>query len=245
MNTLLINIAKEAGDIARDYFFGESIVDTKAPFDLVTNADKIVEELIIERITEISPDASIYGEETGLINNNDSDHLYVIDPIDGTANFVFRVPYFAVSIAEIIDNTIVTAVVYNPVSKDLFYADSKSKALLNNKEIRTSKRSNIEDALVIFGFSANSSYIAKYQKEWPRVIDHAKKGMPILSPSLNLCSIAAGRVDAYIDFKCSFEGQVAGAYILQKAGGYVTNYLEDGYDFKKKGIVATNGTLQI
>ncbi|MDC7219397.1 MAG: inositol monophosphatase [Spirochaetales bacterium] len=245
MNETLIAIVKEAGTIAKSYFFGEATVDTKAPYDLVTNADKIVEEFLMQKIAEISPEATIYGEESGYTHKKDKNHLFVIDPIDGTANFVFRVPYFAVSLAEIRNGEVVTAIVYNPISEDLFYADKESPALLNGFEIQVSPRSEVNDSLVIFGFSANSSYIARYQKEWPHVMDRAKKGMPLLSPSLNLCSIASGRVDGYIDFKCSFEGQVAGAFILQKAGGTVTNYLEDSYDFTKEGIVATNGTLKV
>lgn len=152
-------------------------------------------------------------------------------------------PYFAVSLAEIVDGEITTAIVYNPMTDDLFYADNSTKALLNGSEIQVSTRDSLSDSYVILGFSANSANIARYQTEWKNAFESSKKALGLLSPSLNLCAVASGKSDSFIDFGCSFEGQVAGAFILKKAGGFCRNYEDSNYDYKKVGVVATNGHL--
>lgn len=240
----IIEIIKNAGIMAETAFYNHTNISTKAPGDLVTDADKAIEVFMKKELHSSFPKAGIYGEESGL-DEGSEDRLFVIDPIDGTANFIFGVPYFAVSIAEVIKNNIVRGIVYNPVSKDLFYADKEKGANLNGHKISASSRGNIKDAFIILGFSANSENISRYQAEWYNIFSNAKKAMPLLSPSLNLCSVAMGKADAFIDFGCSFEGQAAGAFILQQAGGSVRNYDDSSYDFRQTGIVASNTCLNL
>lgn len=244
MTTELIEIIKDAGKIACSNFYNSFSVEEKDPNDLVTNVDKEIELFIKKSIKEKYPDSSFYGEETGY-ENNQSDHLFVIDPIDGTANFIFGVPYFSISIAEMKFNNVVNAIVYNPISNDLFYANENDVAQLNNNEIKVSDRNRIEETYAVLGFSANSKNILRYQNEWSQMFTHTKKTLPLLSPSLNLCSVAMGKTDIFIDFGCSFEGQVAGAFILERAGGVIRNYEDQEYDYRKIGIVATNGNVEI
>lgn len=244
MQTELLSIIKEAGSMAKERFYQTSLITDKSPKDLVTDADREIEEFIIREIRKLYRDASFFGEESGL-SESDGSRLFVIDPIDGTANFIFGVPYFAVSLAEIIDSKVTRSIVYNPMTEDLFYADSAIAAELNGKAIHCSRRKELNEAFVILGFSAHSENIRRYELEWDDVFMHSRKALPLLSPSLNLCSVAMGKADAFIDFGCSYEGQVAAAYILLQAGGSVRNYEDNTYDFRKTGIIATNGRLKL
>jgi myo-inositol-1(or 4)-monophosphatase len=240
----LIDIIKSAGVFAKEGFYSKTTVSQKTPKDLVTDLDREIEIFIKKELQMRYPEASFYGEETGYAEKSGA-HIFVIDPIDGTANFIFGVPYFAVSLAEIVREQVCTAIVYNPISGDLFYADNTAGAYLNASRISTSKRKLLPDCFIILGFSANNKNILKYQQEWPHVFEKAKKALPLLSPSLNLCAVASGKVDAFIDFGCSFEGLVAGAFILQTAGGKVLDYTGSEYDYRRPGIIATNGVLRL
>lgn len=243
MKEKLLRIVTSAGKIVKDNFYKSVQVSEKEPKDLVTNIDKEVEVYIRDEIKKIYPQSYSYGEEYGYAGDK-STHLFVIDPIDGTANFIFGVPYFAVSLAEIIDDKVITGIVYNPITEDLFYAD-ESGAYLNGEQIKVSDRSELKDSYVIFGFSVNKENIDKYEKEFPKSFTCSKKGLPLLSPSLNLCMVALGKADGFIDFGCSFEGQVAGSYILERAGGVVTNYDRSKNDYKITGVVANNGKINL
>lgn len=243
MKDSLVKIVTNAGMIVKENFYKSIQVTEKEPKDLVTNIDKEVEIYIRNEIKKSYPKSYTYGEEYGYSGEN-SNHLFVIDPIDGTANFIFGVPYFAISVAEIIDNKVVIGIVYNPVTQDLFYADD-SGAYLNSKKISVSERCNLEGSYIIFGFSVNKNNIDRYEKDFPKSFFSSKKGLPLLSPSLNLCMVALGKADGFIDFGCSFEGQVAGSFILEMAGGVITNYDRSKNDYKTMGVVATNGKINL
>lgn len=128
------------------------------------------------------------------------------------------------------------------MTQDLFYADS-SGVYLNDNPIKVSSRESIKDAYIIFGFSVNKNNIDKYEEDFPEAFKNSKKGLPLLSPSLNLCLVAQGKADSFVDFGCSFEGQVAGAFILKKAGGKLYNYDGSLFNYKETGIVALNDKI--
>lgn len=244
-----------AGRLLRNRFYVSTKIEDKAPGDQVTTADREIEDLLLSSIRRIHPGAALYAEERGgmvpaaasggaqpPMDSAAPDQLFIIDPIDGTANFIFGVPHFAISIAEFRGGQPVLGVIHNPLTGDLFLAD-KSGAYRNRQPIRVSRRTPLAEAFVILGFSANSANIARYQAEWPAMFGGTRKTLPLLSPSLNLCAVASGKADAFIDFGCSFEGQAAGAYLVQQAGGRVRDYGRDGYDPRATGIVAENGML--
>lgn len=244
MRENILQLIKTAGADLRNYFYESAHITDKSPKDLETEYDRRIEKKLTKGLLDLHRGAHIYGEEQGNIKGTE-DRLFVIDPIDGTANFIFGVPYFAISITEIINNKITLGIVFNPMTNDLYYADSENPATLNGTPIKAGGRSKLEESFIIFGFSAHSKNIARYQKEWPRAFEESRKALPLLSPSLNLCSVASGKADAFIDFGCSFEGQAAGAYILQKAGGTVSDYDTPDYDFRKTGIIAANSVLRL
>lgn len=244
MRDVLVNIVKEAGKIVKESFYRGCSVNEKSPRNLVTNTDIVVENYIRRNILNTYPDVTIFGEETGLTKGK-SNWKFVIDPIDGTSNFIFGVPHLSISLAEIINHQIILGIVYNPLTDDLYYADHKSQPTLNGKIIAVSSRSQVDESFIILGMSGHAGSMRHYLKEWDDAFHHSKKTLALLSPSLNICSVATGNADAFIDYGCSFEGQVAGAYILQRAGGKVYNYNGDVYNYEEPGIIATNGSIKL
>ncbi len=235
----------EAGAILKKEFFDLKSSSSKEKFDLVTVSDEIIEDFLIKKLMNAHPDYSIFSEEKGEIDNS-SKKRWVIDPIDGTANFVFGVPYFSISICLEVNGMISEGHVYNPFSEEYYFSSAQDgKSYLNGEVIKVSNTKNIEDSLIAFGFSANYTYINDYYKRWKHLFDNSKKAMPLISPALTLCNIARGRIDSYLDIHCSMEGQSAGALILKNAGGRLWNYDLSQYNHRVKGIIATNGILSV
>lgn len=174
------------------------------------------------------------------------DNYSTSSKIHETANFIFGVPYFCTSVALEKNGVISLALVYNPVAEELFEAsDEMPGAYCNGIPIEVSTIGRLKDARVVFGFSANYRNINRYHSEWGMAFDNCLKGLGLLSPAMNLCNVARGRTDAFIDFGCSMEGQAAGGYILQKAGGQLLNYNKCKWDHCETGIVATNGNIEL
>lgn len=244
MRDSIINIITEAGKIVNESYYRGCTVSEKSPRDLVTNTDIVVENYIRRNLLKLYPDVSVYGEETGLTKGK-STWEFVIDPIDGTSNFIFGVPHLSISLAEIINHQVILGIVYNPLTQDLYYADHETQPTLNGKIISVSTRSEIKDSFIILGMSGHAGSMRHYLKKWDDAFHHSKKTLALLSPSLNICSIASGNADAFIDYGCSYEGQVAASYILQRAGGDVFNYDWSAYCYRDPGIIATNGFIKL
>lgn len=121
----------------------------------------------------------------------------------------------------------------------------KNKSFLNDEEIKVSETEDISDALIAFGFSVNYENITKYYNNWRYIFENCKKGMPLITPALTICNVARGRIECFIDFGCSMEGHAAAALILKNAGGQVFNYDFSDWDHKRKGIIATNGKINL
>ncbi len=233
----------EAGAVLKKEFYELKGSSSKEKFDLITTSDIKIEDILVKSLINEYPEYSIYSEEKGEISSS-GEKRWIIDPIDGTANFVFGVPYFSISLSLEINGVISEGHVYNPLSNEYYFSSIQDgKSYLNGEVIRVSNTKNIEDSLISFGFSANYTYINSYYEKWKHLFDNSKKGMPLISPALTLCNIARGRIDAFLDFQCSMEGQSAGALILKNAGGKLWNYDFSEYDHRIKGIIATNGNL--
>jgi fructose-1,6-bisphosphatase/inositol monophosphatase family enzyme len=234
----------EAGEILKKKFNNSFSYNNKGKYDLVSDADKEIETFLINNLSEYYPNTSFYSEEAGEINKK-SEYRWIIDPLDGTANFIFGVPYFNISLALEYDNKIIEGYVYNPINNELYYSNNKiKKSYLNENEICVSDTKTISNSLIVFGYSANYNNIEKYYERWHIIFDNCKKGMGLLSPALNICNVARGRIDCFIDFGSSMEGQAAGALILKNAGGVMFNYDLTEWDYKIKGIIAINNNLK-
>lgn len=242
---MIKDIILKAGTELKKQYFSLSAFSEKERFDLVSESDLHIEKMIIDDLIRLYPDYSIYSEEAGEIRKS-SEKCWIIDPIDGTADFIFGVPYFAISICSEINGEIHEAYVYNPISDEMYWS-SKQEGIsyLNSKPIKVSDTSEIRDSLIAFGFSANYKNIKRYHDDWGYAFDNCKKGMPLISPALTICNVARGRIDTFIDFGCSMEGQAGAALILKNAGGALYNYDFSLYSHRNKGIIATNGKIDM
>lgn len=234
------SIIIDAGKVLKERYLESFSYKEKGKYDLVSEVDVEIEELLITKIKSIYPNTSIYSEECGEMCDSKS-HKWIIDPIDGTANFIFGVPYFNISLSLEVDNQIVEAYIYNPITDELYYTDQTDDySYLNGKVLQASETDNISEALIVFGFSANFTNISSYYKDWQILFTDCKKGMGLLSPALNICNVARGRTDCFIDFGSSMEGHAGAALILEKAGGTALNYDLSQWDYRSKGIAAGN-----
>jgi len=237
----IATVAREAGAVLKRRFGEGSAYSEKGRWDLVSDVDFEVEELIVSRIADAFPEDRIFSEEAGL-GGNGGERLWIVDPLDGTANFIFGVPHFAVSVALEDEGQIVAGAVLNPVSDELYFS-AGDRSYLNDRQIRCSERAELSEALVSVGVSMIPANLERILAEWRGLFERQRKGLALLSPALNICAVACGRTDVFIDFGSEMEGHAAAAFILQNAGGRVSNYDFTPWDHGSKGIIASNGEL--
>lgn len=236
----------EAGGVLKDRFYHIITHKTKAKHDLVSDVDLEIEKLVSDKLRTLNPEIAIYSEEKGRQYEVSGNKRWILDPIDGTANFIFGIPYFSISLALEENDEITQGYVYNPITDEFYHSSLDSgKSYINNSEICTSTTSAIESALFVFGFSANYKNIERYHKDWLRFFDNCRKGLGLLSPSLNICNVARGRFDCFVDFGSSMEGQAAASLILKNAGGALMNYDLSNWQYKITGVVASNGNIKL
>ncbi len=241
---IIKDIIFEAGKILKERYFESFSYNDKGRFDLVSEVDLEIEEMLINSLKSINQGVSFYSEECGDISGCQNEMRWIIDPVDGTANFIFGIPYFNISLSLESNNRIIEAYVYNPLTDELYCSSEKNgKAFLNGKQITVSDTCKINRSLVTFGFSANIDNINRYYSEWPMLFKGCRKGLGVLSPALNICNVARGRTDCFIDFGSNMEGQAGAAFILKNAGGIAVNYDFSEWDYRTKGIIAVNSKL--
>jgi myo-inositol-1(or 4)-monophosphatase len=244
MKLQIENIVQEAGKILADRFRQGDSVSEKERFHLVTNADREVEQLLVNHLRSLFPGDGILGEESGEIPG-DSGARWLVDPLDGTTDFVMGKPYFAVSLAREERGQIVGGYVYNPISDEFYLSTQEAgTSYLNGKRISVSQTYDLREALVVFGFSARMERIRRYYEEWQWVFEGCRKGVGWTTPALTLCNVARGRIDAFIDFGASPVGHAAAAFILRNAGGVVRSYDLKEYNHGLEGVIGcTPGLL--
>ncbi len=243
MNANIRAVLSDAGEILRRSFREGPGHAQKERFELVTEVDIEIEELLAEALRSEYPEDGLIGEELGRTDGA-SGSVWIVDPIDGTTNFVMGKPYFAVSIARERDGEVVEGYVYNPISEELFHSSTEEgRSFLNGDPIAVSQTSSLSASLIAFGFSANLPAIQRYHDEWRTVFETCRKGVGWVAPALTLCNVARGRIDAFIDFGASMMGQAAASLILRNAGGTVLNYDLSEYDHRSKGIVGCTPSI--
>ncbi|MDF1759913.1 MAG: inositol monophosphatase family protein [Coxiellaceae bacterium] len=239
-----IKAAREAGKTlvqSLDHLEAVTVSQKKAN-DFVSSVDKLVEEEIINCIRQSYPNHAILAEEGGKYDGDE--HCWIIDPLDGTCNFLHGVPHFAVSIAVKKGNKLVAGVIYDPVRHELFTAARGEGARLNDVRIRVSKHDKLENALLGTGFPFKShelleEYQTNFQKLFLQVADMRRAG----SAALDLAYVAAGRLDGFWEMFLEPWDMAAGILLIREAGGMVTD-LQGGEDyFTKRQLVAANSQL--
>ncbi len=241
MLNIAIRAARTAGDsIVREMDRTRDIsIETKGKNDFVTEVDKNAEGIIISVIKNAYPEHAFLAEESGQEGQNDC--LWIIDPLDGTTNFLHGFPHFSVSIALQNKGVLEQAVIYDPLKQELFTASKGKGAQLNNRKIRVSIKKTLDGALLGTGFPYNNEsvmqqFIESYKNLFPNVAGIRRAGVA----SLDLAYVACGRLDGFWEFNLRPWDIAAGALIIQEAGG-INAELTGGADYMKTGnIISAN-----
>ena len=208
LNIMIKASEKASKVLIRDFGEVENLqVSTKGPSDFVTNADKKAEKIIIEELSKSRKKFSILSEETGEIKNSDINNVWIIDPIDGTTNFLHGVPHFAISIALKSNNEIISGLIFDPIKNEMFFAEKNNGAYLNNKRIKVSRKKILEECLFATGG----------KKEIRSDLNTRKSG----SAALDIAYVAAGRYDGYFQNHLNLWDIAAGIIMVKEAGGKI------------------------
>jgi myo-inositol-1(or 4)-monophosphatase len=219
-------------------------VSLKGPANFVSASDRRAEEVVREELAKARPDYGFLGEEGGRCDGKDKTHCWIVDPLDGTSNFLHGIPHFAVSIALERNGTIVAGVVYNPANDELFTAERGKGAFLNDQRLRVASRQRLAEAIVACGLPhLGRGDLALSRKELAVVQPKFAGLRRFGAAALDLAWIAAGRFDAYWERDLSPWDMAAGLLLVREAGGFVTDL--DGGDamFAKGHIAAGNETM--
>ena len=214
LNIMIKASEKASKVLIRDFGEVEKLqVSTKGPFDFVSNADIKAEKIIIEELNKSKRNYSLICEESGNKINDDKNNFWIIDPIDGTNNFLHGIPHFAITIALKSNNEIVSGITYDPIKDEMFYAEKNNGAYFNNQRIRVSKKNNLENCL--FGTGDNGIKEVKVKKN----IKIRNFG----SSALDMAYVASGRLDGYFQKNLNIWDIAAGILLVKEAGGIVND----------------------
>ena len=204
---IMIKASEKASKILiRDFGEIEKLqVSKKGPSDFVTNSDLKVEKIIIDELRNARPNYSIISEENGIEKNKDEKNTWIIDPIDGTINFLHGLPHFAISIALKSNNEIVSGLIFDPIKNEMFFAEKENGAFFNNQRIRVSKKNDINNCLFVTGGKIENELDLPYRKSGCAALDMAY--------------VAAGRYDGYFQNDLNIWDIAAGIILVKEAGG--------------------------
>ena len=210
LNVMIKAAEKASKSVIRDFGEVEKLqVSKKGPRDFVTKTDKRTEGIIIEELSKTKKNYSFLSEETGEINNKDKENIWIIDPIDGTTNFLHGIPHFAICIALQSKKEIVSGLIFDPIKDEMFFGEKNKGSYLNNQRLRVSKKNIIDDCL----FSSNHEGV-KYSNFNMRYTG---------CTALDLAYVAAGRFDGFFHNKINLWDVAAGSLIVREAGGVVSD----------------------
>ena len=228
LNIMIKAVEKASKSIIRDFGEVEKLqVSKKGPRDFVTKTDRHVEKILIEELSNTKKNYSFITEETGNIKNKDKENIWIIDPIDGTTNFLHGIPHFAICIAHQSKNEILSGLIFDPIKDEMFFAEKDKGAFLNNQRLRVSKKNSLDDCL----FSSNHKGL-KYSNLNMRCSGSA---------ALDLAYVASGRLDGFFQNKINLWDVAAGALLIKEAGGIVNDI--DKFDIKNIDIKASSDAI--
>ena len=228
LNIMIKAAEKASKSIIRDFGEVEKLqVSKKGPHDFVTKTDKHVEKILVEELSIIKKNYSFITEETGIIKNKDKENIWIIDPIDGTTNFLHGIPHFAISIALKSKDEILSGLIFDPIKDEMFFAEKDKGAFLNNQRLRVSKKNSLDECL----FSSNHEGV-KFSD-----LNMRYSG----SAALDLAYVAAGRLDGYFQNKINLWDVAAGSLLVKEAGGIVSGL--NKFDINKIDIKASSAAI--
>jgi len=236
---------KASRSLIRDFGEIENLqVLAKGPGDFVSSADKRTEKILIDELQKAHPEYGIITEETGIINKSNINNRWIIDPIDGTLNFLNGIPQFAISVGYEENSEIKCGVIFNPITNEFFSAEKGNGAYLNNSRIRVSNKKKLKDALLVTGGPKGASKIKdKIFSEYIEISKNVSNVRKFGSAALDMAYVASGRFDGYWQRELNYWDVAAGIIIIKEAGGFV-DYFDDDKAFPlKKNILATNSNI--
>tara|TARA_B100000676_G_C18032539_1_gene819658 strand:- start:918 stop:1718 length:801 start_codon:yes stop_codon:yes gene_type:complete len=236
---------KASRSLIRDFGEIENLqVSSKAPGDFVTSADKRTEKIIIEELLKAHPNYGIISEESGFINKSNKNNRWIIDPIDGTMNFLNGIPQFAISVAYEEENEVKCGIIFNPVTNEMFSAEKGSGAYLNNSRMRVSNKKKLSEALLVTGGPKQASKIKKkIFSEYINISTQVSNVRKFGSAALDMAYVACGRFDGYWQRELNYWDVAAGIILIKESGGFVDFFEEDKKVPLKKNIIASNSII--
>jgi len=244
---VMIAAARKAGrKLARD--FGEVAelqVSKKGPADFVSAADIKAEEVLVEELTKARPGYGFLAEERGAVEGTDKTHRWIIDPLDGTTNFLHGLPHFAINIALERDGVVVAAVTYNPVSNELYWAEKGKGAFLNDKRLRVAARRHLVDCVLATGipFAGRPGH-SQFLKELHQISQRVAGVRRFGSAALDMAFVAAGRFDGFWERNLQPWDLAAGGLLVLEAGGAVSGAEGQPFSLADGDVCASNLELQ-
>jgi myo-inositol-1(or 4)-monophosphatase len=243
---VMIAAARKAGrGLIRDFGELEHLqVSMKGPADFVSVADQRTERILIEELSRVRPGYGFLDEESGIIEGPDKTHRYIIDPLDGTTNFLHGIPQFAISIGLEREGQMVSGLIFNPVTDEMFVAEKNHGAFLNERRLRVAARNNLKLALFATGIpflgrEGHEPFLAELEEVMAVSSGVRRFG----AASLDLAWVAAGRYDGFWEKGLSPWDMAAGLLIVREAGGVVTDMEGSGRMFEDGSIVCANEAL--
>jgi myo-inositol-1(or 4)-monophosphatase len=245
INVMVKVCRKAAKTLIRDFGEIENLqVSLKGPGDFVTASDKRVEKILIDELLKARPNYSVLSEEAGKINNDDA-YKWIIDPIDGTANFLHGIPHFAISIGLEKDGEIICGIIYDPIKDEMFVAEKGNGSYLNNQRIRVSARPKLKDCVI---FTGGPKYEAENRELMLKEYNSfsSKVLLPIRkmgSAALDMAYVASGRCDGFWHRNLNYWDIAAGIILVKESGGFVTDFNGENAFLQNKTLLATNSRI--
>ena len=245
INVMIKACRKAAKTLIRDFGEIENLqVSLKGPGDYVSASDKKVEKILIDELQKARPNYSILSEEIGEINNDES-FKWIIDPIDGTNNFLHGIPHFAISIGLEHDKEIICGIIYDPIKDEMFVAEKGNGSFINNHRMRVSSRSKLKDCIIFtggprYGSADRELSMEEYNKFSSKVLIPIRK---LGSGALDMAYVAAGRCDGFWSRNLNYWDIAAGIILVKEAGGFVTDFDGKNEYIQNKTVLATNSKI--
>ncbi|MEW6596939.1 MAG: inositol monophosphatase family protein [Pseudomonadota bacterium] len=240
---VMIDAARKAGRrLARDFGeVSELQVSKKGPSDFVSAADLKSEEILVEELTKVRPGYGILAEERGVVEGTDKTHRWIIDPLDGTTNFLHAIPHFAITVALERDGELVAGVTHNPVTNEIFWTERGKGAFLNDKRLRVAARKTLGEAVIATGipFQGKTGH-GQFLKELHQLSQRVAGIRRFGSAALDMAYVAAGRFDAYWERDLKPWDLAAGRLMVTEAGGKVTAVDGGEFNLDEGSVLASN-----
>ena len=243
---VMVNACRKASkNLIRDFGEVEKLqVSIKGPGDFVTMTDKRVEKILIDELQQARSNYSILSEEIGEIKN-DEEFKWIIDPIDGTSNFLHGIPHFGISVALEKNKEIICGIIFDPIKNEIFSTEKGNGSYLNNQRIRVAARKKLEDCVLFTGGPRQTSKnkevaLEEYKKFSSKVLIPIRK---MGSASLDMAYVAAGRCDGFWQRDLNYWDVAAGILLVKEAGGFVTDFKGTDKYIENKTILAANSRI--